>query len=1653
MKGRLLVALVLALSVTLADFPGAIPPVAEASVTSNPQRISVAADGTQGNGDSRTSAISADGRHVAFSSASTNLVAGDTNGALDVFVRDVDAHATVRVSVKSDGSQATGGTAFSEYYVAVSGDGRFVAFESSQTDLVPSDTNGYSDIFVRDRDLDADGVFDESGAGNSSTVRVSVDSAGAQGNGASYFPTVSSDGRYVAFKSSSTNLVAGDLNNDADIFVRNRDTDQDGIFDEAGATSTSRVSVNTANGDPNGASTGPSVSSSGLYIAFESDATNLVSGDNNGTQDVFRRDGDAGSTVMVSKTASGQQGSLASSGAAVSANGRVVAFESSSTNFATPEGTGTDIFAWESGALETVTVAAGGGGQNNASGGASVSSTGRFIAFRSFASNLVAGDTNGQIDAFVRDRSAGTTARISVSSTGAQGDSGSSSPHISSSGRYIAFLSGATNLVTGDTNGKIDVFLYDRGTSIPIDRTYGSGTGLHGASPFTFWADPINTASGAFSNSITDLALPGIGLPFRLARSYTSLDTESGPLGVGWTHNFAAGLAIQADETAVFKAEDGQRISFGHDADGSYTPLSPGVRSTLAAVAGGFELTRKDQVRYLFDSQGRLTALKDRNDNAITLAYDGAGKLDTLTDSAGRVIDFAYDASNQLASVRLPDTRSVSYTYTSGHLASVTDVRGGVTSYVYEAGGRLEKIIDQDSKTIVRNVYGPGGRVTEQYDALGKKSTLAWEPSTQTATMTDARGGAWKDVYQNNILVKRIDPLGHATSFGWDDDLNLVAVTDPRGNTWEQEYDGAGNLTRRIPPAGLGFDAVYTYNTRNDLTGARDGRANTTTYAYDASGNLITLTAPGALATSFGRDPTGTGLLRSLTDARGKTTTFDHDASGNLTEVTPPLGFRTTMTYDAAGRMLSMVEPRGNVSGATPSDFTWSYGYDDADAVVSVTDPLGNATLLAYDAVGRISSRTDANSHTTSYAYDAAGALTSVSAPDATVTSYTYDDAGNLVARKDANLHETTYAYDEANRLTSRTSPIGQRWTYGYDVGGNLTSVVDASGNATPASGDGTTTFTYDALNRLSSIDYSDATPDVTLTYDANGNRTQMTDGAGSESRTYDALNRLTGVTRAAEVFAYAYDGAGNVTRRTYPDGTVMDYTFDDDGRPTRLTSGATTVDYSYDPAGHLTQAQPSNGTLEARAYDRAGRLTSVTSTKGTAGVALAQYTLDPIGNPTSMLTRDGLTTYGYDAMDRLTEACFAPGCTGAPDPFVRFAYDAIGNRLTQERITGTTTYTYNAADQLLAQTGPLGTVTSSYDANGNLASAGTRTFSYDLANRTTGIIDLVTGSLPPTHTYTYDGAGKRLTAIDSSLQGTQTTRFQWDINAGLPLLASERDATGALVRRYAYGAGPAFQATSAGTSFLHHDGLGSIVATTDSAGNLERSYSYDPFGGLRADTPQSPLSPRTPLGFAGQYQDATGLYHLRARQYSTSTGRFTAPDPLEAPVGAPYSSAYAYAQNRPTVLTDPSGLRPESGQGGAFSRWWDTYKVGFAVTPTWAKVADGAVIVVAVGVILYSLWAGGAGVAAVGGAGNSVARALTTSEQRAVRSLERRIAEHQAKLDAYRANPDAFDNLGILNRAPTPEIRESIINGRIRHLENEISTFKDQILKLLGGG
>ena len=549
----------------------------------------------------------------------------------------------------------------------------------------------------------------------------------------------------------------------------------------------------------------------------------------------------------------------------------------------------------------------------------------------------------------------------------------------------------------------------------------------------------------------------------------------------------------------------------------------------------------------------------------------------------------------------------------------------------------------------------------------------------------------------------------------------------------------------------------------------------------------------------------------------------------------------------------------------------------------------------------------------TTFAFDPLNRLTQVTDAAGGITRYVYDPKGNLVSVTDAKGQTTTFAYNPVDQLSSTTNPLGQAKTFTYDLARNLTLVVDAQGQRLE--------FTYDAGNQLVQKVLKDPagalTDTVAFTYDLLGNLATATDSDSSLTFTYDALGRLiqaaTGATIAqpATPIAYTYDLNGNRVSMTDPEGGLTSYAYDPLNRLTTLTSPQGTATFAYDALSRRTALVLPNGAQATSTYDAASQLTRLLNQgPGATPVTLSQFahTYDAVGNRTTRTTLQGVATYDYDALNRLTQA-------SQPDPIdplrqvtESFAYDPVGNRTASHLATG---QVHDGANRLREDA----QFTYTYDGNGNLTSktaraSGARTvYTYSVENQLTRVEQFtVAGGTAPAMTalYRYDPLGRRIAKEVTQAGTTTITRYIYD-NEDIVL---ELDGANTLQSRYTHGPGidePLIMLRGGASFFYHADGLGSVWDLTDSTGGVARSYTYDSFGTLLAQ----PGTVANPYTFTGREVDAeTGLYYYRARYYDPAIGRFLQEDPFPARLQVPLTlHLYLYARGNPVRFIDPLGL------------------------------------------------------------------------------------------------------------------------------------------------
>jgi RHS repeat-associated protein len=1016
----------------------------------------------------------------------------------------------------------------------------------------------------------------------------------------------------------------------------------------------------------------------------------------------------------------------------------------------------------------------------------------------------------------------------------------------------------------------------------------------------------------AYGNVIREAAPPALGYTTeRTFNTTNDLLTEKDGRGNTTTYTYASGSDPAADYQVgqlrtITDREGGVRTFKYWTTTSSPTPPSTNVGLLKSATNQRAKTTLFD-----YDSSGNLNKLTTPLGLKTTMTYDWAGRLETMRDPrgnvpvppAGYVTTWAYNAVD--------------------NVTSLTDARGNVTTYDYYDNELLWKETRTDRGSVARVT-------TFEYD----DDNRLWKTTQPNAASPEIR------LYWSDGQLKSVEsPEGRKTGYSYDNAGQLTSVVEPNGNatggtpsdwTWTYGYDNAGNRTSEAHPDG--GTRQIAYDALNRPFQWTDALNHVTSVEYDANSNITKRTNGLNKFKTFTYDKLD--RLKTMKDERqlAQSWSYDYYASGELKCMTSPKGFVTNYGIDDDGRRTSMIDPRAAVAcGGTSAQYTWTYEYDEANNRKKVTDPLGNVVQYAYDELDSVTQVTDERGNATSFTYDVMNRLWKVTPPAAggtgtLYTEYAYDPRGNLDTRTDPNGHVTTWAYDLDGLITQRTTAVGT-WKYTYFANGTLKTLETPAGTSTPSTpGDGTVTYSYDRMSRLTNVDYSDTTPDVTRAYDVAGRLDTMTDGAGGTvDYTFDDADRLTDIARSGAnaglngTLHYDYDDAGNITGRTYPDSTASTYAFDEDGRLMSFISGGQTTSFGYDEANNITTVTlPSgNGHVATRTFDRAGRLTTVENKKGSTILSKFLRTLDAGGNPTKVqTTRGGADTYDafeYDTRNRLTASCFgvssgATDCAGAANK-ITYAYDKVSSRTQEVRSgsvgnTGTIDYAYNAADQLTSTTKSGQTTNYTYDANGNQGSAGGRTFTYNLADQLVSTTNAGT-----TTTYGYDGDGRRV----SSTVGAVNLRNIWDPLAvsGIPELALERDSSGNLVRRYLNGPFSAVSMTNSSATFYYHtDPLGTVTDLTDASGGAQWKYEYEAYGAERSATDVSGSSPENRLRFSGQYLDPeTTLYHLRARQYDAATGRFDGLDPLESPLSAPYDALYTYVNGRPTALVDPLGL------------------------------------------------------------------------------------------------------------------------------------------------
>ncbi len=914
--------------------------------------------------------------------------------------------------------------------------------------------------------------------------------------------------------------------------------------------------------------------------------------------------------------------------------------------------------------------------------------------------------------------------------------------------------------------------------------------------------------------------------------------TYSAPIGSAVVLTGSAPDQYGNYTTFTYRNKDQSRLDFA--------PLGSAGNGQIAGWTFPDGMNVSFAYNYSHDSKSYLTKVSNNLGRSLTLAYNGA-HLATVTDDTGRQISYAYDGSNDLT--------------------GVTDPLGNQTTFAYDNAGRLLRIFYPalPGSAFVTNTYDALGRVSQQQNAEGNSSSFYLAGSR--SELVDAAGDR-HITYQTpgGRVIK--DAFVLSGSFG--DVFNDTAQQNGVVDVSSSQYDGVGRLILATLPEGGTTAYQWSHNlkqnvvevTQNPKPGAPLSPL-VTHYAYDPIYNKPTsITDPLGLVTVMSYEAATGNLASVVADAGGSgqfnaTTRFTYNAFGQVVSATDPLGTVTQYSYDGFGNPTTIVRDVG-------------------------TGRLNQTTAMAYDALGDVVSRTDPDGNVTTNLWDADRQLVQVTAPPAPlalVTALSYDANGQLLqTQQSANgaVQATTQSsWTPSGKLASTTDTNGNVTRYAYDAADRLAQITDAAQRVT--------TYAYDAMSRRTRT-FNPAIQSgalVTLGYTPDGLLASRADADNHTTNyTYDRFNRL------------------SVT--TYPDSSTETLGYDANGNVlTRQTRKGDTIHFTYDTLNRLaTKAAPGEATA-TYGYDLAGRMTSVgdTSAAVTAPSTTASYK----------------TTTTYDALNRPLVVGWSPAAaqttpTASAVTF-RHGYDPTNRRIRQTATDNswwsypsnpsTTTIAYTANN--LNQYSAVGSVTPTYDANGNLTYDGNFTYGYDAESR---LISIKQGGTTVA-TYAYDAQGRR----KSKTVGSTTTLYVTDTDNREVL---EYDgSTGATQRWYSFGQGPDAVLNqlnvAAGTrETMLPDIQGSIIGTLNSGGALTKT-GYQPFGenpavltGTYRYTARR-FDPET----AGSTSQPSGLYYYRTRPYSPTLGRFTQPNSIGYAGG---SNLYAYVNNDPLNATDPSG-------------------------------------------------------------------------------------------------------------------------------------------------
>lgn len=1085
-------------------------------------------------------------------------------------------------------------------------------------------------------------------------------------------------------------------------------------------------------------------------------------------------------------------------------------------------------------------------------------------------------------------------------------------------------------------------------TQLPINPAFGSATWLHTYERSLHELDPsisggIRWIAQRHDGSLLYFRADGAEILNR-SGSGAAATVRALPVGISWDLRLANG--------DVERYNSAGRVTTITSRAGLVINVTYNASARVSAVSNSFG----HDLKFFYDVQNRLNLVRDPANGEIQYAYDASGRLEYVTyqDSTQRRYHYEHAIATLLTGITDESAqRFATYDYDAQGRVILSEHSGGAGRYEFSYVGSsapFTTTVEDPLGTLrtynfgtVNNVYklqsisGPScshcgssqqtsydanGNVSQRTDFEGNVTTYVVSfPRNLETSRTEAFGTArartittaW---HANYRLPTQIDEPGRRTTFTHSANGNVLTKTvldtaTSESRTWSYTYNTFGRiLTENGPRTDVTDVTTNVYYTCT--TGTQCGQVNTVTNAlghvttyntYNAHGQPLTITDPNGVVTTLTYNARQGLKTRTV---GGEQTVFDYWPTGLLKKATLPDGSFLLYGYDAAHRLTSIVDSEGNgieytldamgnrtadevtdpsstlvrthtrvfnalnqlaqeIGSAGGPSVTTTYGHDDNGNLTNIDAPLNSDTTNAYDELDRLTQITDPESGITQFGYNALDQLISVTDPLNLVTSYTYNALGDLKQQVSPDIGTTNNTYDS---------------------GGNLKTSTDARSKIG--------TYSYDALNRVTSLMYPDQT--ITSTYDTGtsqkGRLTTLDSSGATLNWTYDPKGRVLTKTQVSngntKSIAYQYNAAGQLTEITTPANNAVVYGYTN-GKISSITINGTTLlnNVVYEPFGPVGGWTWGNGTLAVRTYDLDGRVDLIDS------AGLRDYAWDNASRITDIVDTQNSAlsqSYGYDDLDRLTAVTKASGNQS-------FTYDANGNRLSFGDGGASSTYVIAGSSNRLTSISGSQARTYSHNAVGAVTGYGSITLDYSDQERLKSAT--VSGS---TWSYYHNGLGER---VRKSLSPSGNHYYVYD---EVGHLIGEYDGNTLIQETVWLGDIPVATIRGSSIFYVHTDHLNAPKKVTQTNNAVRWSWDRDPFGTTIVNENPSGLGTFSyNLRLPGQFYDVeTGLNYNYFRDYDPQIGRYVQSDPIGLQAGV---NTYAYVGNNPISLVDPMGL------------------------------------------------------------------------------------------------------------------------------------------------